>query len=305
MTWVPLDVSLLSDGLWSDLWASRLWLWLLCQAQTATVPGVVLFSYPVVARQLAVLDGRKRREPSRKVLRRALQKLASIGRLRVQEWEQGWEQARDRGGAQGYLTVRLMEWPPAGIGAGTSGTGSTETRGTGSGRDRAAKGHTKKREREEGRNPTDSLSESGADSDVVAKFRGLWNQEVAGFNVRRLNRRTRDTTTSKRIRAFLRDCGGEWALLEASVSAYVRRDFHQDRDTANRLGVDTFLRPAHRSDYLERGRDFLTEGAATAGADTDDRRVRAAEDLGCAPSDLTYDPATGEYRKPAEQRRNE
>jgi len=300
MTWVPLDISLPGDVVWADVWTCRLWILLLCQAQASPVPGVVRFSYPVVARQVAMMDRRRHRAPSRKTLRRALRGLEIIGRVEVDERVQGWEKARDRGGAQGYLTVRLKNWPPCGVGASASGTGSEAAQGTGSDGDRDAKGYTKRREREfRIGNPTDSLSESRADSDELGRFRDLWNREVEGFNVRAFRRRKRDRTSPKRIRDFLRDCDGDWNLVQACVRVFVQRDFHQDRDVANRFGVDTFLRPGHRSDYVDRGRDLLEGGAAVDRTDTPERRARAAGDLGCAPGDLHFDPHSGEYCKDA------
>lgn len=160
MTWVRLDVAILSTGLWSDLWASRLLIWFLCQAQVAATRGVVLFSYPVAASQIAIADGRTPREPSRKVLRRALRWLVAMGLVWVEEWDQGWEQARDVGGAQGYLTVRFAKWPPEGIQPGPSGIGPSGASGTGLVGDRAPNGYTKKREREQ-----ETLSESSSTRD--------------------------------------------------------------------------------------------------------------------------------------------
>ena len=155
MTWVKLPASLPSHPLWRDLWAPRLLVWLLCHAQNAN--GVVMFSYPVAARQLALVDGRTPREPSRKVLRRALQELERIGLVSVMEWVQGWEQARNVGGAQGYLTVRFRRWPLEHLDAEGRGTGSNENQGTGSVGDRATKGYTKKRERDQ-KTPSESSS---------------------------------------------------------------------------------------------------------------------------------------------------
>lgn len=280
--WVALLVAFLSSGVWSDYWCSRLWIWLLCQAKAASPEGVVRFSYPVVARQLACDDGRRHRVPSRKVLRRALHCLTIHGLLVVDEWAAGGDTARDKGGAQGYLTVRLLQWPPADLrssrGSDREGTAS----GPSLGGERAPEGDTKKREKERFNLKGDFASESSLGCDVVARFRETWNREVRGYNVRTLRERRGDSSLARSIQSFLKDCSNDWELVRASIRAFARQGFHRDRPVESRLGVDTLLRPSHRGDYIERGRDVLEtplvehEASALAHLKTDLKAASAA-----------------------------
>jgi len=110
VTWVKLDTGILTNGVWSSGLDLRVWLWLLCKAKHSTEQGTVRFSYPVVAKQVAWVDGTKVRTPDRKTLRRCLKRLAADGRLMVDEWVQGSPHAVTQGGAQGYVTVRLCNF---------------------------------------------------------------------------------------------------------------------------------------------------------------------------------------------------
>ena len=141
MTWLMLDTTLISNGVWSDGLASRLWIWMLCTAKrNARAEGTVRFSFPVAAKQLAYRDGNRWRMPSRKALRRALRRLQSDGRLTVREWVQGPDYARARGGAQGYLHVDVTNWAIYQDGKRDSGTEPNGSNGTGLDRERPAKG---------------------------------------------------------------------------------------------------------------------------------------------------------------------
>ncbi len=110
MTWLKLDIGIIDNPVWRDGLGLRLWLWLLCRAKSSHPEGVVRFSYPVVANQLEFNDGHRLCRPNRQSLRRALRRLVRDGRVVVDEWRQGPEQARIQGGSQGYVTVRLCNW---------------------------------------------------------------------------------------------------------------------------------------------------------------------------------------------------
>ena len=131
MVWLKLDASLPMNGVWDDILVFRLWIWILCKAKVARPNGTIRFSYPVVAEKVAWRDGLKVRTPTRKSLRRALRSLVKDGRVKVDEWVQGWEQARDKGGAQGYITVNVCNWGCYQHATKPKGTGSVTGKGTG------------------------------------------------------------------------------------------------------------------------------------------------------------------------------
>jgi len=204
VTWVKLDTAILTNGVWTNGLDFRIWVWLLCRAQTSSTPGVVRFPYTVVARQIAWMDGTKLRKPDRKTIRRALQRMDSDGRLTVDEWVQGSPAAVTQGGAQGYITVRLTNWPLWGRCSTDAPQGVAPGVAPGVAAQRSITRPTKKREREKDRRHTspsgDPACESnGKDGEPWGPFMGpgealtpqgiayLWNSVAKQYGAPRVS----------------------------------------------------------------------------------------------------------------------